>query len=51
MTACGIIADNAFGSGRFTLDRAGRVRVSVALDDVLTDKTYYFFVGDAASMY
>jgi hypothetical protein len=51
LVACGIIANNAFETGRFALDRDGRQRVDLPFDGVLLGRAYYFFVGDGPSMY
>jgi len=51
LLACQIIADNAFDTGRLTLDKAGQQPVNVPLDGILTEETYYFIVGDGPGMY
>ena len=51
LLACQIIADNAFDTGRLTLDKAGQQPVNVPLDGILTEKTYYFIVGDGPGIY
>jgi len=48
--ACQIIANNAFDTGRLTLDKAGQQPVQVPLDGILTEKIYYFVVGNSPSM-
>jgi len=47
LVACQIIANNAFATGRLTLDQAGQQLVDLPLDGILTEDTYYFFVGDS----
>lgn len=49
LVACQIIANNAFNTGHFTLDKDGRQRVNVPPDGILTDEMYYFIVGDGPS--
>ena len=51
LTALQIIADNAFETGRITLDRDGQRDVNVPLEGILTESTYYFIVGDSPSMF
>ncbi|KAH8679114.1 hypothetical protein BGZ60DRAFT_482824 [Tricladium varicosporioides] len=51
LIACQIIADNAFATGRLTLDQAGQQLVDLPLDGILTEDTYYFFVGDSPNQY
>jgi hypothetical protein len=46
LVACQIIANNAFTTGRLTLDQAGQQLVDLPLDGILTENTYYFFIGD-----
>ena len=46
LLACQIIANNAF-DGRLALDQAGQQIVNVPLDDVLTEKAYYFINGNS----
>jgi hypothetical protein len=46
LVACQIIANNAFTAGRLTLDQAGQQLVDLPLDGILTENTYYFFIGD-----
>lgn len=50
LVACQIIAGNAFESGHFALDQQGEQTVDVDLDGILTEKCYYFMVGDGPSM-
>lgn len=50
LVACQIIANNAFNTGHFTLDKDGRQRANVPPDGILTDRIYYFIVGDGPSM-
>jgi hypothetical protein len=50
LLACQIIAGNAFENGRFSLDQQGQQTVDVDLDGILTEKYYYFMVGDSPSM-
>ena len=51
LLACQIIAGNAFDTGRVTLDQAGQQPVNLRSDDVLTERVYYFMVGDGPSVY
>lgn len=50
LVALQIIADNAFETGRFTLDKDGQEEVQTPLDAILTEDTYYFVIGDSPSM-
>lgn len=50
LLACQIIADNAFETGRLTVDKEGQHPVDVPLDGILAEKVYYFVVGDGPSM-
>ncbi|PGH29520.1 hypothetical protein GX50_07729 [[Emmonsia] crescens] len=51
LTACQIIGNNAFETGRFCHDKDGQQPVTVPLDEALTDSTYYFLVDNGASKY
>jgi len=51
LVACQIIANNAFATGRLTLDQAGQQLVDLPSDGILTEDTYYFFVGDSPGQY
>lgn len=44
LVACQIIANNAFETGYLAPDKQGKQRVSIAVDDILTEKYYYFVI-------
>ncbi|EHK45280.1 hypothetical protein TRIATDRAFT_167130, partial [Trichoderma atroviride IMI 206040] len=45
LTACQIIANNAFDTGYFALDQAGLHGVKVPLDGLLTEDQYFFIIN------
>ncbi|KAK2750047.1 hypothetical protein FQN55_002765 [Onygenales sp. PD_40] len=51
LVACQIIGNNAFGTGRLWHDKDGQQPVTIPLDGVLTDPSYYFLVGAGPSNY
>jgi len=51
LLACQVISDNAFDTGRLTLDRVGQQPVNVPFDGILTEKAYYVIVSDSPGMY
>ncbi|EER45825.1 conserved hypothetical protein [Histoplasma capsulatum H143] len=51
LVACQIIANNAFDTGYFTLDKDGLQRVNIPPDGILTGEKYYLILGDGPSQY
>lgn len=51
LTACQIIANNAFDKGFLASDPAGNNRVHIPIDGLLTEKLYYFVIPNLTGMY